>query len=44
MESAQKVGLMLRQAQHEQKIINDFHTCPVRPEPFDFAQDRLVEG
>ncbi len=33
---------MLRQAQHERKIMNGFKT--VRPEPFDFAQDRPVEA
>ena len=29
---------------HDRKINNVFNTCPVRPEPFDLAQDRLVEG
>ena len=35
---------MLRQAQHERKTINSFEAPSVRPEPFDYAQDRLVEG
>jgi len=26
---------MLRQAQHERKILNDFSTRPVRPEPVE---------
>jgi hypothetical protein len=33
-----------RQAQHERKTFNVFNVLPVRPEPFDFAQDWPVEG
>jgi hypothetical protein len=51
-DSAEKRFFMLRpfgwaqdrQAQHEQKIVNVFNVSSVRLEPFDFAQDRLVEG
>jgi len=35
---------VFRQAQHERKMITDLKTRPVRPEPFDYAQDRLDEG
>jgi hypothetical protein len=35
---------MLRQAQHEREIPNDFKLSSVRPEPFDCAQDMPVEG
>ncbi len=33
-----------RQAQHERKNLNVFNATSVRPEPFDLAQDRLVEA
>jgi hypothetical protein len=36
LERVYKSVFVLRQAQHERKILNDFHTYPVRPE--------LVEG
>ncbi len=42
--SSAKLVLVLRQAQHERGITNDLTPCPVRPEPFDWAQDRLVEA
>jgi hypothetical protein len=35
---------VLRQAQHEREMLTDSGGSSVRPEPFDLAQDRLVEG
>ena len=35
---------MLRQAQHERKIRNDFKTRPARPESFDKLRTGSVEG
>ena len=33
-----------RLAQHERKFLNVFDASAVRPEPFDLAQDMLVEA
>ena len=40
----EKLSFMVRRAHHERENINVFKTSTVRPEPFDLAQDRLVEG
>jgi hypothetical protein len=36
--------LALRQAQGERETRNEFKGCTARAEPFDFAQDALVEA
>ena len=45
-QSVEKVIFMLRQAQHEWKVINHFKASAVRPEPFNIRAVRpeLVEG
>jgi len=41
VDSAEKRPFMLREPQHERKIVNAINVIPVRPEPFDYAQDML---
>jgi hypothetical protein len=43
-QDAQQVRVVVRRACHERDNPKAFNVCDVRPDPFDFAQDRPVEG